>query len=161
MEATSNSTTELPGKLREVSARNTAEEIYSRINLAKQKNSSTETISTLEQIINDLTSDKNELIRIARCYEEEFMERDISDSDIEYITRELVPIATSFLPFSGGSSEFISSIEKILSAETLKILKLLGFNYKDAIGQPLTNLVAQAIQTQTNKLVGQKGSGKK
>ncbi len=161
METNSNSTTELAARLRDVSAKNTAEVVYNRINLAKQKNSSAETINMLEQIINDLTSDKNELLRIASCYEEEFMERDISDSDIEYITRELVPIASSFLPFGGGNSEFISSIEKILSAETLKILKLLGFNYKDAIGQPLTSLVAQAIQNQTNKFVGQKGSGKK
>lgn len=161
METKSNSTSEQAGRLREVCARNSAESVYSKINIAKQKNNSAETINILEEIINALTSDKNELIQIARCYEEEFVERDISDSDIEYITRELVPIAASFLPFGGGDSGFISTLEKILSAETLKILKLLGFNYKDAIGLPLTNLVSQAIQNQTNKLIGQKSSGKK
>ncbi|MDF2984743.1 MAG: hypothetical protein K0R50_253 [Eubacterium sp.] len=151
----------LTARLKEVSLKNTAESIYDKVNLVKQKGNDQEAINVLEEIINDLTTDKNELIQITKCYEEEFSERDISDSDINYITRELLPILTSFLPFSGGNSEFISSIGKIFSAETLKILKLLGFNYKEAIGIPLTNLVSQAIQNQSNKFVLNKGSGKK
>ncbi len=160
METVSEPTMALATRLKEVSVRNTAESIYDKVNLVKQKNNDRETINVLEEIINDLATDKNELIQITKCYEQEFLERDISDSDIEYITRELLPIVSSFLPFSGGNSEFISSIEKIFSAETLKILKLLGFNYKEAIGIPLTNLVSQAIQNQANKFVINKGSGK-
>lgn len=142
--------------LKEVSTRNTAQTIYSRINLVKQKNNDKEAANVLEEIINDLTTDKNELIRIANSYEQELMSQDISDSDIEYITKELIPIITSFIPLSGENNEFISSIQKVLSKETLKILQLLGFNYKEAIGLPLTNFVAQAIQSQTNKFIGQK-----
>jgi len=146
--------------LKEVSTRNTAQTIYSKINLVKQKNNDKEATNVLEEIINDLTTDKNELIRIANSYEQESISRDISDSDIEYITKEFVPIVTSFFPFSGENSEFISSIQKVLSKETFKILQLLGFNYKEAIGVPLTNFVAQAIQNQTNKLIGQKTHSK-
>lgn len=40
----------------------------------------------------------------------------------------------------------------VLSPQTLKILQLLGFNYKEAIGIPLTTLVAQTIENQTNKM---------
>lgn len=152
--------TDLSVRLREVSTRNSADSIYNRIHLIKQRNNDQETISVLEEIINDLTTDKNELFQITKCYEEEFITQDISNRDIEYITKELIPIVTTFLPFAGGDSAFVSSIEKILSAETLKILKLLGFNYKEAIGQPLTNLVSQLIQNQTNKLTTTKSTKK-
>lgn len=141
-----------PTRLKEISARNSADIIYDKIHLIKQKSNNQETINVLEEIVNDLISDKNELIQITKSYEEEFRTRDISDNDIEYITRELLPIVTTFLPFTGGDNEFVSSIKKLVSSETLKILKLLGFNYKEAIGQPLTNLVSQLIQMQTNKL---------
>jgi len=146
--------------LKEVSTRNTAQTIYSKINLVKQKNNDKESTNVLEEIINDLITDKNELIRIANSYEQEVISQDISDSDIEYITKELLPIITTIIPFSEDSSEFISSIKKVISKETLKILQLLGFNYKEAIGVPLTNFVAQAIQNQTNKLIGQKSHTK-
>ncbi|WP_027628695.1 hypothetical protein [Ruminiclostridium cellobioparum] len=168
MEPATSPVTELAVRLKEVSIKNTAEAIYNKINLVKQIQNDKQTINVLEEIINDLTTDKNELIQITKCYEQEFLSQDISDEDIEYITKELLPIITTFLPFSGGDSEFVSTIQKILSAETFKILKLLGFNYKEAIGQPLTNLVAQAIQNQnqnqsqnTNKYPVNKGYSRK
>ncbi len=142
--------------LKEISSRNTAQTIYNKINLAKQRNDDKEAANVLEEIINDLTTDKNELIRIANSYERELMSQDISDSDIDYITKELLPIITTIIPLNEDNLDFISSIQKVLSKETFKILQLLGFNYKEAIGLPLTNFVAQAIQNQTNKLIGQK-----
>lgn len=161
METDSNLMLKLAGKLKDVSARNTAETVYDKIKLVKQKNNDKETVNVLEDLINNLITDKNELIQITKCYEQEFITRDISNEDIEYITRELLPLVTTFLPFSGGDNEFVSTIKKVLSAETLKILKLLGFNYKEAIGQPLTNLVSKAIENQTNKLIVSKSSYKK
>ncbi len=161
METDTDQIMELAGKLKEISVRNTAEAIYDKIKLVKQKNNDKETVNVLEDLINDLITDKNELIQITKCYEQEFITQDISNEDIDYITRELLPIVTTFLPFSGGDNEFVSTIKKVLSAETLKILKLLGFNYKEAIGQPLTSLVAKAIDNQTSKLVVSKSSSKR
>lgn len=161
MEPPTNTVTELACRLKEVSINNTAEAVYKKINLAKQMQNDKETINVLEEIINNLTADKNELIQITQCYEQELLTQNISDDDIEYITKELLPIVTTFLPYGGGDSEFVSSIKKVLSAETFKILKLLGFNYKEAIGQPLTNLVAQAILNQTTKLAITKVNGKR
>lgn len=146
--------------LKEVSARNTAQTIYSKINSAKQKNNDKEAANVLEEIINDLTTDKNELIRIANSYEQEIISQELSDSDMDYITKELLPIITTFIPINEEYSEFITSIQKVLSKETFKILQLLGFNYKEAIGIPLTNFVAQAIQNQTNKIIGPKSNKK-
>ncbi len=152
---------ELSTRLSDASIKNAAQIIYNRINFVKQKGDDKETINTLEEIINDLIADKNELIHIARCYEQELTVQKISDPDIDYITSELLPIVTSFIPISDPNNEIIKSVEKILSSETLKILQLLGFNYKEAIGLPLTNLVAEAIQNQTGKLGGSKISSHK
>ena len=38
-------------------------------------------------------------------------------------------------------------IIKLLNKDTLKTMQLLGFNYKEAIGRPLTNLVASMIES--------------
>ena len=41
-------------------------------------------------------------------------------------------------------------IKSLLSKETLKIMQILGFNFKKAIGEPLTELVAALIYSKTN-----------
>lgn len=148
----SNPAIELTSRLIEVSVKNTAQIIYNRITLAKQKSNDKETINALAEIINDLIADKNELIQITTCYEQEFVAQKISDDDIIYITKELIPLITSLIPEEQQKSVEIETIRKILSSETLKILQLFGFNYKEAIGIPLTNLLAQVIKNQTNKL---------
>ena len=52
---------------------------------------------------------------------------------------------------SGQSSEELNNAVKILSPlvskETLTILQLLGFNFKKAIGEPLTSLIREMILT--------------
>lgn len=152
---------DLSARLKDVSIKNTALTIYNRVNSVKQKGDDRETINTLEEIINDLIADKNELVHISSCYEQEFAARQVSDSDIEYITKELVPIIATFIPLSDPDNLIFQSVEKIISSETLKILQLLGFNYKEAIGIPLTRLVSDAIHNQTNKMGSPKGAAHK
>lgn len=148
---------ELHSKVRKVSESNSAQTIYDKVSLAKQTGNTTETINTLEEIINDLIADKNELTQITESYSREFRDQSLSDADFDYITGVLLPIIISFVPIDKDNA-FFPSVEKLLSKETLKILQLLGFNYKEAIGLPLTNIVAQAIQSQTNKFTPAKGS---
>lgn len=154
---TNSATVELAARLKEIGTKNTVQTIYNKINLAKQKNNDKETINTLDEIINDLIADKNELLQIAAAYEQNFAAERLADSDIEYISRELLPIISTFVP-AGENNLIISSVEKILSEETFKILQLMGFNFKEAIGKPLTNIVAQAIQNQTAKVGASKSS---
>ena len=42
-------------------------------------------------------------------------------------------------------------IKELISVDTLKSMQLLGFNYKAAIGEPLTQLCANAITGWGNK----------
>lgn len=42
-------------------------------------------------------------------------------------------------------AESLNQIKDLISVDTLKTMQLLGFNYKAAIGEPLTQLCADSI----------------
>ena len=50
--------------------------------------------------------------------------------------------------------ESYEQIKELISVDTLKTMQLLGFNYKAAIGEPLTQICANAISN-----IGNKGKG--
>ena len=139
---------QLTANLAEVAIKNTAGIVYNKINAVKAKNDYTETINTLTEIINELIADKNELINISKCYEDKLVAQRISDEDIIYITEKLVPMFHALIK----DEMQLNTFNAILSTETIKIAQILGFNFKEAIGEPLTKLVANFIQSQSNGL---------
>lgn len=44
-------------------------------------------------------------------------------------------------------AKWVATLEKLLSPELLKILQLLGLNYREAIGVPLTKMIATKIDS--------------
>ena len=54
-----------------------------------------------------------------------------------------MPVFSEFIP----NQVEVEPIKKILSVETLTIMQLIGFNYKKAIGEPLTLLLKKAIES--------------
>lgn len=44
-----------------------------------------------------------------------------------------------------ATADSLSQIKDLISVDTLKTMQLLGFNYKAAIGEPLTQICANAI----------------
>jgi hypothetical protein len=136
---------ELASNLIEASARNTATYIADKIRTSKAKKNDKETINELEEIIQNLLNDKLEIQRIAQAYEQELTSQKITEGDIEYITDNLLPIFSEFIP--NEQIENFEQIKSLLSVETLTIMQLLGFNYKRAIGEPLTLLVQKTIES--------------
>lgn len=141
-------------QLADVTVRNTAAAIFDRIKLARTQKKNEETIVELEEIINDLMADKAELVRIAQAYEEELVAQRISSEDIEYISSNLVPPIRQMIESTGGNSpegaasrQAMDVIEPLLSTETVTVLQLLGFNFRKAIGEPLTELVGRFISS--------------
>lgn len=135
-------------------AKNSAQAIMDKIRAIKASGDKDKIIGNLEEIINDLISDKNQLIQLVQAYEEKLITQKISDSDIEYITENILPFVESLLESSNDESaekarESMAMIKSILSKEIINILQLLGFNFKKAIGEPLTNLVSAAIASKT------------
>lgn len=131
-------------------ARNSAQSVMDKIKSIKTTGDHKKIIGNLEEIINDLISDKNQLIQLVQSYEEVMILQKISDEDIGYITTSIVPLLERLLSESEGedatrAKEALELFKPILSKETFNILQLLGFNFKKAIGEPLTELANAAI----------------
>lgn len=144
---------DLATKLTESAVRNTAGAVIDKVTAVKAKRDDKQTIRELDDIINSLLDDKGELVRIAQAYEQELVSQKISDSDIEYITNTLVPLIEQFVNNIGDETEraksqaLLSSIKSVISKEMITIMQLVGFNFKQAIGQPLTVLVRKTIES--------------
>lgn len=146
---------DLVSKTAGVVIKNTSEIVFDRIEKAKAKKDDKQTIVELEEIINNLLNDKNQLQSIIQQYEEILAIQKISDDDIEYISENIIPILTEVLQSDAitqfdeeevkSINEVLEILEPLLSIETFKILQLLGFNFREAIGLPLTNLVKKSI----------------
>jgi hypothetical protein len=122
-----------------LAARNTASSIFDRIRVARTAREKDETIRELEAIVNDLMADKLELQRLVEVYREAVAAQTISDDDLAFIATNLVPLLTRL-----GVPD-VDQFEPLLSAEFLRIAQAIGFSFKQAIGQPLTEVAAAQI----------------
>lgn len=105
-----------------------------------------------DEIINELIAERAEAIRIAQVYKNEMERYVISDSDIEHLhnTVELVlDIIKEMSPDTDVA--MYQQLKHLICVDVLKAIQLLGFNYKEAIGEPLTQLCANAILNKTQK----------
>jgi len=134
-------------ELTTLAAKNTAAIVSDKIRQAKSNRDLKKQNAELRDIINDLLSDKADLVRIAQTYQQELVSQEITDKDISYITKHLIPILRRFVP--AEQSKTIEQLQTAFSKETLTILQLVGFNYKKAIGEPLTELVCNSIRSKT------------
>lgn len=131
--------------LASVAIKNTASFVRERIKTIKtNKDLKTQNVE-LQAIITDLLEDKAELLEIAQVYKQELVSQRITDEDIEFITKNIFPILLHFI--SDKQIEELNKIEQLFSKETITILQLVGFNYKKAIGEPLTRLVGSFIES--------------
>lgn len=145
----------LGAELATIVGQKSVETIFDKIKTVKQKGNKDEIISNLEEIINDLISDKNRLIQISQAYEENLITQKITQDEIDYITNSIIPLLEEFLKQSnqddsGKIQEGINTIKPILSKEIFNIMQILGFNFKKAIGEPLTELLAAFIRSKVN-----------
>lgn len=122
--------------------RNLASSVQDKIRASKAKNNSADTIATLEEIVNELLAERAELLRIAQALESELAAQKLSDDDVAFIDENLLPIIAQM-----GGAEEVEAFKPLLSTESLKILQLLGFNYREAIGQPLTQVVSSYVES--------------
>lgn len=68
-------------KLTEALAKNTASTIFTKIRAIKAAKDDKATISELEEIIQELISDKNELLQISQAFQQELMAQKITDTE--------------------------------------------------------------------------------
>ncbi len=144
----------------------TATAIHGKIESIKKEKNIDVVRSTYDEIVNQLLQEREDAVRIAQTYKQELERVVISDEDIEYLQQTVAKVLDVFKALQivetfGNDLEkqskaktsiaAIESLKGLISKDVLKTMQLLGFNYKAAIGEPLTQICASAILSLTNK----------
>ena len=125
--------------------------ITNRIKQAKVKGNKDEIITELDAILTELIEKDNDLIRQVSALQRELDMNFISEEDIHFITENLVPLLEKVIKKSSPQKspeeieEILDITNSLISTQTLKILQLIGFNFKEAIGKPTTELAREWI----------------
>lgn len=136
-------------KLTELALKGTATKVNSKIQTLKHEKDAEKLRNIYDEIINELLLERDEAVRIAQAYKQAYEQVSISDEDIEYLHNTLVKIIKLLLPFMPDKADQENNmigLVKLLDKDTLKTMQLLGFNYKAAIGGPLTEACSEAIR---------------
>ena len=157
---------EMGVSLTELAVKGTVSAVSKKIRAAKEIKEVEKLRSTYDEIINEILLEREEAVRIAQAYKSELDRMFISDEDIEHLhttVARLLEIIKSFQLISAMAKgaeevekvqkqvESYEQIKELISVDTLKTMQLLGFNYKAAIGEPLTQICSNAISNLGNK----------
>lgn len=143
----------LSSNLVELIARGTVSYVTNKVKALENNKDITNIRNTYDEIISKLIQERSEAIRIAQNYKEELEKVSISDEDIEYLhntVSSLLKVLSRLNPDfkdSAFNEGIANSLNELISKDVLKSMQLLGFNYKEAIGEPLTKLCADKISS--------------
>ena len=152
--------------LTELAVKGTVSAVSKKVRAAKEIKEVEKLRSTYDEIINEILLEREEAVRIAQAYKSELERIAISDEDIEHLhntVARLLEIIKTFHLVSALAKgpeeikrvekqvESYEQIKELISVDTLKTMQLLGFNYKAAIGEPLTQICANAISNWGSK----------
>jgi len=132
--------------LAELAVKGTASTVSKKIRAIKDVKDAEKLRTTYDSIVNEVIQEREDAIRIAQAYKAELDRIIISDEDIQHLHATISRILDLIKQFSPDTPvENLETFKDLVSADTLKTMQLLGFNYKAAIGEPLTKLCADAI----------------
>ena len=133
-----------------LAVKGTTAKINSKIQSMKTEREADKLRSAYDDIVNELIIERAEALRIAQIYKEEYEKVTIKDEDIEYLHNTLIRIISLFSSFGNVTEEQTVSFQQmaeLLNKDTLKTMQLLGFNYREAIGESLTEVCANTIKS--------------
>ena len=144
----SQSLIEMGAALANLAIKGTASVVGKKIRAIKNVRDSEKLRTEYDSIVNEILQEREEAVRIAQAYKVELDRIVISDEDIQHLHATITKILDLMKRFSTNAPvESLETLKDLVSADTLKTMQLLGFNYKAAIGEPLTNLCADAISS--------------
>ena len=140
----------LGASLTELAVKGTAMAISNKIKTIKDERDTEKLKTTYEAIINELLNEREEAVRIAQAYKSELEKVVISDKDIIHLHNRVSKLLELLKDYANDDNvaNQISTYEQVkefISIDTLKAMQLLGFNYKAAIGEPLTLMLRNII----------------
>lgn len=134
--------------LTELAVKGTTSIVGKKIKAVKEVKDIEKIRVTYDSLINEVLSEREEAVRIAQAYKAELDRIVISDEDIEHLQATITNVLDIVKEMSPQVNiESFESLKNLISVDTLKTMQLLGFNYKAAIGEPLTQLCATAISS--------------
>lgn len=137
---------EMGTALTELAVKGTASAIGKKIQAAKDIRDAEKLRTTYDALMNEVLQEREEAVRIAQAYKSELERIVISDDDIRHLHTTISSLLDIIKTTSPETPvESFEAIKDLVSVDTLKTMQLLGFNYKAAIGEPLTQLCANAI----------------
>lgn len=130
-----------------VAAKNSAAAIAIQVSAIRARKQNEQTISELTEIINNLVSDREELIGISMGLKERLVSQQITESEIKHVVETTLPIILHLSKKAGNQevTDNIDLLKPLLSVDVLTVFQTLGFNYRTAIGEPLTQLLRSFI----------------
>ncbi|MFI3791395.1 hypothetical protein VBG87_01375 [Streptococcus uberis] len=146
--------------LGELAIKSTISAITQKIKTVKTSKDISEVRKVYDEVVSELINERQEAIRIAQSYQSELEKVQISDEDIDHLhntVNRIIEIISNAQTNSIDSndkealklaSEQISSynqFKELINVDTLKTMQLLGFNYKEAIVEPLTLMMKNFI----------------
>ena len=150
----------LGASLAELAVKGTATAVSTKIKAIRDEKNTDKVRNTYDEIVSELLLERDEAIRIAQSYKSELEKVVISDEDIQHLHNTVSNILEIANALPKGEDEIAKvksqvesyeQIKELISVDTLKTMQLLGFNYKAAIGEPLTEICANAISKLGNK----------
>lgn len=157
---------EMGVSLTELAVKGTASAVTKKIRAVKDIKDAEKLRTTYDALINEVLQEREEAVRIAQAYKSELERIVISDEDIEHLHNTVSNILEIFknIQLAGVDPqdtlgvmrvqkqiETMEQVKNLISVDTLKTMQLLGFNYKAAIGEPLTQICSQAILSLTER----------
>ncbi|MFJ6044480.1 hypothetical protein [Brachybacterium paraconglomeratum] len=144
--------TPIIAELAVVAGRTSVGAIRDRIHSAEATKNDREVIAAQSEIINDLIADKNDLVRLGDSLREQFVAQQIGPEELGWVSTKLVPLLERWTVEGAEDDEArekakkaLEYVKELLDPELLQLAQALGFNYKYAIGEALSELTHQAI----------------
>lgn len=157
-----NMLTEMGVNLTNLAVKGTVSAISTKIKAIKNDKDIESVRNKYDELINELLSEREEAIRVAQTYKSELEKIEISDKDIEHLHNtvdRILEILKAIIP--NAQVETFAQFQELISVDTLKAMQLLGFNFKAAFGEPLTELCANAILSLSKSNINTPGNNKK
>jgi len=150
----------LGASLGELAIKSTVSAITQKIKTVKTSKDINEVRKVYDEVVSELINERQEAIRIAQSYQSELERVQISDEDIDHLhntvnriieiiskaqTNSINPNDKEALKSASEQIASYNQFKELIDVDTLKTMQLLGFNYKEAIGEPLTLMMKNFI----------------
>lgn len=152
----SQSLAELEASLAMLAAKGTAKAVTAKINGLRQERSVEAVRNAYDEIVNELLEERSKAILLAQTFKDELDRVEIDEEGIKSldntigrvfeVIKQIPGVLDSDPEKKSDQEEAFEQLRALISADTLRTMQLLGFNYKAAIGEPLTEICANAIR---------------